>query len=147
MDMVKEHKYRATLAEVLLLVSLLLLAILAITPPLPPMKSNLLVQKSEVRYSVVRQIFIGMDKVASDLKQAKEMSVISSANNQDCIEFTDQYKPNSVYLQYVPVENNKANFYGGLYWSAVQETDFVARPEFPSLSDSTMVVYWKEKEI
>ncbi|MEK7399749.1 MAG: hypothetical protein AAB116_22645 [Candidatus Poribacteria bacterium] len=70
--MVKEHKYRATLAEALLVVPLLLLAILAITPPIPPMKSSLLVQKSEDRYSVVTQIFIGMDKVASDLKQDKK---------------------------------------------------------------------------
>jgi hypothetical protein len=106
--MVKEDKYGATLAEVLLVVSLLLLAILAITPPKPPMKSSLAVQKSEDGYSVVMQnAFIGMDKVA----------------------------------------NNKANFYGGLYWSAVQGTDIVARPEFPSLSDSTMVMYWKEKEM
>ena len=143
--MVKEHKYGATLAEVLLVVSLLLLAILAITPPMPPMKRSLLVQKSEEGYLVMQNV--GMDKIASNLKQAKEISVSSSASNQGCIEFADQYKPSNGCLQYVAVENNKANFYGGLYWSALQGTDFVARPEFPSLSDSTMVMFWKEKEM
>jgi len=155
MDMVKEHKYGTTLAEALLVVSLLLLAILAITPPIPPMRSSFQVQKFADGHSIAAQnVFAHAGKPSSDLKQAsKDISVSSSANAQNYTEFADQPNinkkniPASDCLQYVPFENNKANFYGGLYWSAVQGTAFVARPEFPSLSDSAMVMLWKEKEM
>ena len=155
MGMVKEHKYGMTLVEALLVISLLLLAILAITPPMPSMKGNFHVHKFEDGYSgVMQKTFVGLDKVSCDPKRAKEdIFANSSASTQYCIKFADQldsefqHKPSSGYLQYFPVDNNKANFYGGLYWSAVHGIDFVAHPESSSLPNSTMAMFWKEKEM